>query len=408
MNDRGARRRLAAALLAWFTSVGFLNLAQAADTAATAGVDHPEARLAAAIDAMQDGRYAIATETLRKLLKDQPNFRLAQLLYGQALALRSGACIGSPLADDEDPKLRDLLAEYRVRHDSQRALPPPGQVPAMLLKLSDELRHAVVVDLSKGRTYVIENDHGSLRTIRNFYSGIGRSGFGKQSEGDLRTPVGIYRITGWMSDDALPPLYGAGALPLSYSNSWDRALSRTGGGIWLHGVPPETYVRAPRSSEGCVTFANGDLLALRQLVTVGGAISATPVILADSVDWQPAANLAGDRERLTRTIEGWRSRWAALDTEAYLDHYAKDFRTDDGLDKAAFTDYKRKVNAGKRRIEVGVDDLSLFAYPGEPGLVLAQFMQNYRSDNFTSSSRKDQYWRRQPDGQWKIVRELNR
>ncbi len=367
-------------------------------------VDHPETRLAQAVDAMQGGNYSGASQQLAALVHDEPNFRLAQLMYGQVLALRSGARIGSPLADDQDPKLRDLLAEYRQRSDKLRALPTPGLVPAVLLKLSDELRHAVVVDLAKGRAYLMEQDRSGLRVVRNLYAGIGRSGFGKQSEGDLRTPVGIYRINGWLADDQLPPLYGSGALPLNYPNSWDRSLGRTGSGIWLHGVPPETYVRAPRSSEGCVTFANDDLLALKGTVSVG----ATPVILADSLEWVSEARLADDRVQLVKAIEHWRSRWSALDTQAYLDDYAADFRTDDGMDKAAFSDYKLRVNAGKRRVEIGISELSLFAYPGESGLVVAQFMQKYVSDNFASSSRKDQYWRRQNDGRWKIVREMNR
>ena len=153
-----------------------------------------------------------------------------------------------------------------------------------------------------------------------------------------------------------------------------------------------------------MTFSNEDLLALKRMVSVG----ATPVLLVDKLDWVPDTKLADDRAQLLKAIEQWRSRWSALDTEAYLDAYARDFRTDDGMDKAAFSDYKQRVNAGKRRVEIRISELSLFAYPGEQGLVVAQFMQNYVSDNFASSSRKDQYWRRQNDGHWKIVREMNR
>ena len=401
MPSSAFRRAVTACLIS--AAAGFGAVAIAAGSGSSPP-QHPEIRLSEAVDAIQTGAYGRATRLLGALVHDEPNFRLAQLLYGQVLAVRSGARIGSPLADEEDPKLRDLLAEYRQRADSLRALPAPGLVPSTLLKLSDELRNAVVVDLAKGRAYLLEQDRTGLRVVKNLYAGIGRSGFGKQSQGDLRTPIGIYRINGWLPDDQLPPLYGSGALPLNYPNSWDRSLGRTGSGIWLHGVPPETYVRAPRSSEGCVTFSNDDLLALKRTVDVGS----TPVLLVDRLDWVPDNKLADDRAQLIKAIEQWRSRWSALDTEAYLDAYARDFRTDDGMDKAAFSDYKQRVNAGKRRVEIRISELSLFAYPGEQGLVVAQFMQNYVSDNFASSSRKDQYWRRQNDGHWKIVREMNR
>ncbi len=392
-----------AARLRALAAGSLLMVAGAASAAGSLAV-HPEDRLAVAVAAMQDGAYADASRRLEALVRDEPNFRLAQLLFGHVLAMRSGARIGSPLADDEDPKLRDLLAEYRQRGNTLRALPAAGLVPATLLKLSADIRHALVVDLGKGRAYLLEQDDGKLRVVRNLYAGIGRSGFGKQSEGDLRTPIGVYRINGWLPDEQLPPLYGAGALPLNYPNSWDRALGRTGSGIWLHGVPLETYVRAPRSSEGCVTFSNADLLSLKRTVAIGS----TPVVLTEQVDWIAPAALQDDRAQLVKAIEQWRGDWSALDTEAYLEHYAADFRTDDGMDKATFSDYKRRVNAGKQRVQIGIGDLSLFAYPGEAGLVVAQFLQNYVSDNFASSSRKDQYWRRQPDGQWRIVREMNR
>jgi len=377
--------------------------ASSADDAGPAA--HPEDRLAAAIAAMRDGNYAAATRQLQALVRAEPNFRLAHLLYGQTLALRSGARIGSPLADDDgDPRYGELLAEYRQRHDELRALPAPGLVPRPLLKLAAEVRNALVVDLARGRAYLVENRSDGLRVVRNLYAGIGRSGFGKRSEGDLRTPIGVYRIKGWMADEQLPSLYGAGALPLNYPNTWDRALGRTGSGIWLHGVPHQTYVRAPRSSEGCVTFANSDLLALKSLVGIGS----TPVILADSLDWVPAASLEQDREQLLAAIEGWRNRWSALDTFAYLNYYADDFLSEDGLNRSAFRDRRYRLDEGREPADTALGDISLFAYPGEPDLVLAQFMQNQRGDSVTAGSRKDQYWRRQQDGSWKIVRELYR
>jgi hypothetical protein len=73
-----------------------------------------------------------------------------------------------------------------------------------------------------------------------------------------------------------------------------------------------------------------------------------------------------------------------------------------------FKAHKRRVNAGKKTIEVRLDNLDLYRYPGDDGLMLAHFTQRYQSDNFSQVSDKQQYWRRQPDGRWKIVKEANR
>lgn len=318
-------------------------------------------------------------------------------------ALRGGkvpVTVGQPtaVASSDNVRLAELVEEAQLRLAPPKV--PAGSLPASLLKLSDEQRYAVVVDLPRARLYVLENTKAGLKIVREHYAAMGRNGVGKQSRGDLRTPIGIYNVTGFTDDKSLPDLYGAGAFPLNYPNTWDQHLGRDGSGIWLHGVPMDVGSRAPRSSQGCVTMANNDLVALKPYLLAGK----TPVILTDSMSWLPPAVIAKDRDALLARIEAWRSRWSAIDTGAYLDFYAEDFVTN-GMNKSAFSAYKRRVNGSKKRIEVKIADLDLMRYPGEPNLVVAQFRQDYSSDNFSVTGRKQQFWRQQKDGSWKIVLE---
>lgn len=364
--------------------------------------DAAEASLLAAVQALRDGRFNDGFDRVQALVKREPNFRLAQLIYSELLAVRSGLKGGSPLSDTSDPRVQELLDEYRLRlRDTARA-PAAGLLPDDVLKLSSDTRYAVVVDLRRARLYVLENRDGGLHLLRSYYASIARNGFGKVSSGDLRTPVGIYHITGYKPGAKLPDLYGAGAFPVNYPNVWDRQHGRTGYGIWLHGVPRDTYVRPPRTSEGCVVLSNDDLLALKPYLDSRGV---TPVIFSDDLRWQPPAASRALRDTLIHDIDRWRARWSARDTAGYLKFYAPDFRTDDGMTRSAFAAYKQRVNASKRYIKVSVRDLSLFRYPGAPDLVLAEFTQDYRSDGYHNVARKQQYWRRQPDGRWQIVLE---
>ncbi|WP_299691109.1 L,D-transpeptidase family protein [Hydrocarboniphaga sp.] len=389
------RALAAGCLLAW------LPLAQASAAPATKPAAQPtlESELVSAIEDLRVGKGQSALEKLARLTQQQPNFRLAQLLYADLLAARSGK--PGIMPDAEDPALGDLYDEARYRDEQARFTPPPGTVPGNVLKLAAEYPYLVVVDLPNARLNLFENKAGDLKLIHSHYVGIARNGFGKKASGDLRTPVGIYHITGWKSDEQLPELYGSGALPLNYPNLWDRFRVKTGYGIWLHGVPRSTYVRAPRSSEGCVTMANDDLVALKPYVLGTNA----PVILSDHLDWMAKAEAAHERDTFLNRIEDWRSKWAARDTEGYLGFYGEDFTTD-GMNKAAFVAHKRRVNATKSFIDVKIDDMSLYRYPGEP-MMLAEFTLKYRSDNFSSTAKKQQYWRQTAKGDWKIFREEN-
>jgi murein L,D-transpeptidase YafK len=370
-------------------------------TPALAAEPHPEIQLLSAIDDLNAGRVNEAWNALDQLVKRQPNFHLAQLFYREVQAARSGAPSQDLLASN-DPEMRGLAEEARLRLQWHEA-PPENSVPDGILQLSRIHRNAVVVDLPRARLYLLENRDGQLRVIRNFYAASGKGGWGKRTEGDNRTPVGVYRVSGFLKDQSLPELYGAGAFPLDYPNLWDQRLHLTGRGIWLHGVPRETYARVPRSSEGCVTLANADLLDLKPYLLSGD----TPVVFSDSVSWRPREEVWDRRGEFLEQVEGWRARWSAKDTESYLAYYADDFESD-GMRLSAFKAHKRRVNAAKKRIDVRLDNLDLYRYPGDDGLMLAHFTQRYASDNFSMSSDKQQYWRRQPDGRWKIVKEANR
>ena len=359
----------------------------------------PERALLEAMEAVEAGRSNDARLQLRELTRAQPNFRLAQLLYGDLLATLSGKAPAQLRPGDNDPRVKELLDEAQLRLQQWRHGPAPGEVPDGLLQISPATRHLVLTDLSRARLYVLENRDGTLRVVRHFFAGIGRKGFGKQVSGDLRTPIGIYRVTGFMPDGELPELYGAGSFPLDYPNSLDREKGRTGSGIWIHGVPRETYVRAPRSSEGCVTVANDDLLALKPYLKTG----VTPVILDDRVTWISPAEADTQRQQFLSVLETWRRDWSSKATDKYLAHYAKDFRTD-GMALPEFSAYKRRINAGKKFIDVQLRDIELYRYPGTDGLMRMRFTQDYRSDSYGKVSAKEQLWKRQ-GGSWKIYRE---
>lgn len=353
----------------------------------------PEARFSLALDQLAAGHSAEALRTLEELATTEPDFTLGREFFVEArsrLQRKSGAAELSALAD-----------EGRIRLSSERALPADGTVPAAVLQIAPGFRHLIAVDLPRARLYVLENRDGALHLVRSHYAAMGRQGWGKRSTGDLRTPIGVYHITGWIDDADLPPLYGSGAFPIDYPNAWDRRQERTGYGIWLHGVPTPTGVRAPRSSEGCVTMSNADLSALRAYVEFGQ----TPVLLSEDLRWTKPATQRADRDLFAARVEAWRSAAASGDKHAYLKLYAQSFRDGNGADYNALAQTIGTRNDG---ISPGlrIDDLSLYWYPGGGDqLLLAEFTTTTGAGDAAQRARRQLYWKLESDGEWRIVRE---
>ncbi|MFQ5433133.1 MAG: L,D-transpeptidase family protein, partial [Nitrospinota bacterium] len=95
----------------------------------------------------------------------------------------------------------------------------------------------------------------------------------KEKEGDLKTPVGYYRIVEVKDGDTLPSIYGPRAFVLNYPNSFDTALGRTGGGIWLHGSGKGK--RTP-DTRGCVELDDDKIIALGDWVGIDTAVAIFP------------------------------------------------------------------------------------------------------------------------------------
>ncbi|TXT26021.1 MAG: ErfK/YbiS/YcfS/YnhG family protein [Gallionellaceae bacterium] len=332
------------------------------------------------------------------LLKINPKFKLAQLIRGDLLLARARPLNNLGNAPEAEARMEDFRDEARVRLQRFNEQPPTALAPKFLWQLDERQRHVIVVDTSKSTLYLYENDNGQPRYVADYYISTGKKGIEKVAEGDQKTPLGVYFVNANLPKNKLTDFYGSGAYPLSYPNEWDRRQGRNGHGIWLHGTPSDTYSRPPRASNGCVVLSNEDLENIGKVLQVG----VTPVIIAGQMDWSGEQDQA-DRAALLKEIEQWRANWASLDTDRYLEHYAQNFSTG-GMDFSAWARQKKQVNAGKSWIKVSISNISAFAYPTQPGLVVVSFEQDYASSNLSNRMKKRQYWMKQND-RWQIVYE---
>ena len=300
--------------------------AQAIAPATTPNGSASEARLLEVYKVMAQGEPRRALDLAEKLVRDVPNFQLAQLVYGDLLAARTRTLkvmgdVPPASAGAGAAALAELKEESQRRVLAVHSRPPEGTVPSQFLKLSPQTRTAIAIDAAQSRLYLFTNTPSGLQLTADYYVSVGKAGTIKSQEGDQRTPLGVYYITSNLDTKVLNDFYGAGAMPLNYPNILDIKRGKSGGGIWLHGTPPQQYSRAPRSTDGCLVLSNPDILALIRRVSVG----ATPVVVSSQLVWQAAPQLQSQARPFESALNAWRQAKEAGDLNKVLGFYTPDF-----------------------------------------------------------------------------------
>ncbi|CAN8139677.1 L,D-TPase catalytic domain-containing protein [uncultured Thiomicrorhabdus sp.] len=313
-----------------------------------------EQKLLTGMQAMQNLALNQAVGAFSEISQENPNYKLVQLMQADLLALKAGK--------------QEMLAEYRKSHPktiskledearvrwqfAENALQKNSGFEHYVLK-SAQQKYMVIVNIPDSRLYLFGADKsGKMQQLADYYVTVGSKGAGKQKEGDKRTPIGVYHVVDMIEDQRLPELYGVGALPINYPNKWDKSLGKTGSGIWLHGVPRDTYIRAPRSSRGCVVLNNS---AMEKLLTEYSLPLSTPIIIVDEESSQLTFNR--DSVYLVDEVRAWLN-----DNQPGL--------------------------AWK--------DVSIFRYPSEENLYYVTFPAG-------KDKMVHQFWKRDLEGEWRIA-----
>ncbi len=370
--------------------------------AANAATNLAESLLVKSLLEISQGKTKQALATIDQLIHAVPNFKLAYLVRGDLL-MAQGKYLQSFGSADNNPTeaIKDLQDEARARIERYLSQQVKDKQPNLLLVPNQEQKHLIVVDSSRSRLYLYRNEAGQLKYVADYYITVGKNGVIKQSEGDKRTPIGVY-FARTKLNQPLPDLYGEGAYPLNYPNEWDRENNRKGSGIWLHGTPKDTYSRPPRASDGCVVLTNQDLKSLEPYLQTGK----TPVIITDNLEWLDSSGntLEPQKKALSAAIDQWLNDWRAQDTERYLSHYSKDFSSN-GINFQKWAEHKQRVQAGKPDVEISVSEISMFSYPEtDKKMVVVDFVQDFKSPALKNRMQKRQYWI-QENGGWKIIYE---
>ncbi len=192
------------------------------------------------------------------------------------------------------------------------------------------------------------------------------------------------------------------------SQAYDKALQLDSGNSAAKSKL--TLLRSLAVSNGNVKPANNTKVAAAPVAaapTAAAPVAAKPAVTADvpKVEARPSAkpDSAGDGERadVLKVVQAWANAWSTQDVKGYLNFYAADFQTPNGLSRAAWAEDRRARIAGKDRINVTIESPQV-TVSGNTATV--KFRQKYVSDRLKADSRKTLVLTRQ-GSRWQIKQE---
>ncbi|MBF0633429.1 MAG: L,D-transpeptidase family protein [Nitrospinae bacterium] len=165
-------------------------------------------------------------------------------------------------------KMDPYSALFRDMPDISELPSPRQSLPAP----SGEAIHTVVVDKSRRELFVLEETQDNYIIVARYPVSLGAERGDKVTQGDNKTPEGLYRITE-IKNEKLPQKYGPRAYVLNYPNDVDRRQNKSGYGIWLHGSGMGDKTKP---TEGCVQLNDFHIIALGEYAGEGASVYIFP------------------------------------------------------------------------------------------------------------------------------------
>jgi len=274
--------------------------------------------------------------------------------------------------------------------------------PSYVLKLPASVETVLIAETGTATLHRFRYGKDGLEQGDQKRMSVGQNGVGKQRAGDQRTPLGIYFVLEHLDTTRLHEKYGPIAFPLDYPNVWDDANDRTGDGIWIHGVTPNSGQRPTLDTDGCIVVPNEHLLILEDYLTP----LQTPVIVTRKIERASREEIAVLRAELMSVLKVWSNSYRVGDWHQYLALYAQDFKYR-SMTREEWSAYRVRSVGGRTIEGFSVDNIMLLADPEEPGLYLSRFRQTITEDERTMVTTKRLYWRRTEQGNLLIVAEDN-
>jgi len=252
-----------------------------------------------------------------------------------------------------------------------------------------------IAELAPQKAYLAQFSKNPLQytIIREFEISSGKQKGAKRSEWDLRTPFGYYQITQFRNQQTLQEKFGTGAFILNYPNLLDKALKKSGSGIWIHGTDKIEFI--DYDSEGCIRMKNNDIVFLKNYLRPGE----TPVIITDKLNRKTISELLKLKSDWEDRYYSWIRAQNYEDLDSFLSFYHPAFHAPHvNMDFSRWSLY-HKENGLNEYTDMKIQH---FIYQDESILVLE--IEKKELDSKETASIRETLWKLH-NGNWFITRE---
>ena len=266
--------------------------------------------------------------------------------------------------------------------------------PVKLASYEQAPKFFLAVSKATQTLYVLQRK-SPVQTLKEYACSTGDKPGNKRSEGDERTPEGIYFLEGVRTSGLNYELYGNVAYTLNYPNPVDRIHGKTGYGIWMHGRGKELV---PRDTKGCIALESHSIKSLSGNVR----LHLTPVLIGSKTDFAPPdEELTETAALLSRKVTAWARAWEDKSSK-YFSFYDPDkYSLSTESSFKAFRAQKDHLFSTYPWIDLYLDEVRVLA---GPDYWVTYFGQYFRSPTYISEGVKRIYWQRGDEG-WRIVGE---
>lgn len=238
-------------------------------------------------------------------------------------------------------------------------------------------------------------DKGKFKYLKTFNVIVGKLG-DKEKEGDLVTPIGVYKLSALL--DKIESFYGPFAFETTYPNLYDKINDRDGYGIWIHGKPLDGEKR-PNLSKGCIVLDNPDLVYLKKLINYKN----TYLLINNANPLKATKQEIAD---ILAFIYKWRAAWRDNNFEKYKTFYDKNFKYYNGKNLKEFLDYKKRVFQNKKyqKVEIYFKNINIIPYQNieNEKIFRIDMYEDYISKNYKYHGPKELFIKKTADG-YKII-----